>query len=90
LKVEINIKCTEDGQIIFTNKSFYYCTNVVINETYQFDEIECTTIITIFTITSTTIFNYIRYIIFQFIFDISFLMKTSFTVVLMTTEKMLF
>ena len=39
LKVEKNEKCTEDGKIIFTDNSFYYCTNVAIHETYHIEEI---------------------------------------------------
>ena len=39
VKVEANDQCTEDGQIIFKNDTYYYCTHVIVHETYENDRI---------------------------------------------------
>ena len=37
LKIDGSDHCTEDGQIIFNNNEYYYCTNVIIHETFEND-----------------------------------------------------
>jgi len=39
LKVEKNEKCTKDGQVIFSNNAYYYCTHVIIHETYNNNDV---------------------------------------------------